>query len=88
MGKEVTHAVEFRDPRQMDLGPDRHLFVMVCDDMSVYEFQKMTDDRIWSLRARGDLTEHRSGWSQRRAPLPSDVKEILNDKFGDKFWTK
>ena len=88
MGKTVTHAVEFRDPRQPSLGPDRHLFVLTCDDGSMYEFQKMTDDRIWSLRARGDTSTPRHDWTQRRAPLPNDVTETLDEAFGKKRWNK
>lgn len=88
MGKEVTHAVRFRDPRQPQVGPDRHLFIMVCDDGSIYEFQKMSDDRIWNLRARGSTSEARWKWTQRRAPLPGDVTETLDETFGEKKWTK
>lgn len=88
MGKEVTHAVQFRDPIQMDVGPDKLLFVLACDDGSIYEFQKMSDGRIWSLRARGGRTNDPSEWTQRRAPLPSDVKETLDESVGEKWWTK
>lgn len=88
MGKEVTHAVEFRDPRQMNLGPDRYLFVLTCDDGSIYEFQKMSDGRQWSLRARGDMKTPRRDWTQRRAPLPADVTDTLNETLGKKKWHK
>lgn len=89
MGKTVTHAVNFRDPIQPDVpGPDRELFVLVCGDGSVYEFQKMEDAPLWNLRSRGAVDEPRSSWTTRRAPLPADVKETLDDELGEKKWTK
>mgnify|MGYP006285349999 CR=1 FL=1 len=88
MAKEVTNAVKFRDPIQPSIGPDRELFVLACDDGSIYEFQKMEDSPVWNLRARGGRSEPRSSWTTRRAPLPADVKEILNDTLGKKKWTK
>ena len=88
MAKEVTHAVQFRDPIQSSIGPDRLLFVLACDDGSVYEFQKMEDAPMWNLRARGSLDEPRSAWTTRRAPLPTDVIETLDETFGKKKWNK
>ena len=88
MGKTVTHANQFRDPHQYSIGPDRILFVLACDDGSVYEFQKMTDGNIWTLRARGDKSTPVAKWTQRRAPLPTDVIETLDETVGKKKWTK
>lgn len=88
MAKEVTHAVEFRDPIQPELGPDRQLFVLTCDDGSIYEFQKLEDAPLWNLRARGEIGEPRNHWTQRKAPLPSDVKDTLNDTLGQNKWAK
>lgn len=88
MGKEVTHAVKFRDPRQPTIGPDREIFLLACDDGSLYEFQKMTDDRIWTMRSRGSTKEPRHSWSQSRAPLPGDVTDTLDETLGKKLWTK
>lgn len=79
MAKEVTNAVKFRDPIQGDIGPDRYLFVLACDDGSVYEFQKLEDAPYWNLRSRGDRSEPVSSWTARRAPLPGDVKETLDE---------
>jgi hypothetical protein len=88
MAKEVTNAVKFRDPIQPVVGPDRELFVLACDDGSIYEFQKHTDSKIWNLRRRGERSNHPQDWTQRRAPLPSDVIEILDETLGEKKWTK
>lgn len=88
MAKQVTHAVNFTDPIQPTLGPDRRLFVLACDDGSIYEFQKMSDAPVWNLRARGSRGEARTAWTTRRAPLPSDVKDTLNDTLGEKKWAK
>lgn len=87
MAKSVTHAVEFRDPIQPDIGPDRYLLVFACDDGSIYEFQKMEDEPVWNLRSRGERGEHRSRWNTRRSPLPSDVKETI-DELTDTKWVK
>lgn len=88
MGKEVTHAVEFSDPIQPEIGPDRILFVLVCDDGSAYEFQKIEDAPQWNLRARGSLDDPRHRWTTRRAPLPTNVIDTLDDELGEKKWTK
>jgi hypothetical protein len=88
MAKEVTHAVEFRDSVQPDIGPDRYLLVLVCDDGSIYEFQKMEDAPIWNLRARGNRDDPRHQWTHRSAPLPNDVTSVLNDRLGEKKWQK
>lgn len=88
MAKQVTHAVEFRDPFQPSFGPDRSIFVVACDDGSLYEFQKMSDSRIWTMRARGDTSTPRRQWTQRRAPLPTDVTDTLDDALGENRWKK
>jgi len=88
MAKQVTHAVDFTDPIQPALGPDRVLFVVTCDDGSIYEFQKMEDSPLWNLRARGARDESRDQWSSRRAPLPADVKETLDEELGEKKWAQ
>jgi hypothetical protein len=88
MAKEVTHAVRFTDPIQQSIGPDRLLFVLACDDGSVYEFQKIEDAPLWNMRARGSVDEPPRTWTSRKAPLPTDVKETLNEAVGEKRWTK
>lgn len=88
MAKEVTHANRFKDPIQREIGPDRELFVLICDDKSVYEFQKLEDSPIWNLRSRGDFDEDSHYWTTRSAPLPADVREKLNDELGKGKWTK
>lgn len=87
MGKSITHAISFDDPRQFGLGPTRELVLIRCDDGSLYEFQKLSDDRIWSLRARGEVGCEPHEWTQRRAPLPSSVKRYMDDRF-DRKWSK
>lgn len=88
MAKEVTNAVQFRDPFQRRLGPDRLVFVLACDDGSVYEFQKLEDAPAWNLRRRGERSEPVSRWTDRRAPLPGDVTETLDDALGKGNWHK
>jgi hypothetical protein len=88
MAKEVSHAVKFRDPIQPNIGTDKLLFVLVCDDGSVYEFQKMEDSPLWNLRSRGSLDESPRQWTSRRAPLPTDVTDTLNEALGEKSWNK
>ena len=88
MGKTVTHAVEFRDPVQPSIGPDRLLFVTACDDGSIYEFQRHEDSPLWSLRSRGGRDKPRSEWTRRRAPLPADVEDTLDEELGKKKWSK
>jgi hypothetical protein len=87
MAKEVTHAAKFRDPIQPDIGPDRLLFVLACDDGSIYEFQKMEDAPIWNLRSRGERSKSPEQWTTRSAPLPGDVKELLDSAL-DTDWRK
>jgi hypothetical protein len=86
MGKTVTHAHEFRDPIQISAGPDRHLIVLACDDGSLYEFQKLDDAPVWNLRARGSRDEPRRDWTDRKAPLPQDVTDTLDEMAGEKGW--
>lgn len=88
MAKTVTHAVDFTDPIQPDLGPDRLLLVLTCDDGSVYEFQKMEDSPKWNMRSRGSTDEDPQFWKTRRAPLPTDVTDTLDEMVGEKRWTK
>lgn len=88
MSKSVTNAVRFRDPIQPDIGPDRELFVLACNDGSVYEFQKMEDAPLWNLRSRGERSESPHYWTSRSAPLPADVKETLDEEVGKKSWNK
>ena len=88
MSKEVTHAVDFADPIQASIGPDRMLFVLACDDGSIYEFQKLEDAPKWNMRSRGSTDEDPSFWSASKAQLPKDVKETLNQLVGKKKWTK
>lgn len=88
MAKTVTNTVQFRDPHQRSLGPDRHLLVVGCDDGSIYEFQKLDDTPRWTLRARGSRSKPRRQWTRRRAPLPSDVTESLNETIGENNWEK
>jgi hypothetical protein len=88
MAKQVTHAVEFRDPIQMSLGPDKYLFVVACGDGSIYEFQKMEDSKLWNLRSRGSTDESPRSWTARRAPLPGDVEETLDEMIGKDYWNQ
>jgi hypothetical protein len=88
VAKQVTHAVEFTDPIQGSIGPDRLLFVLACDDGSVYEFQRYEDSNKWNLRARGGTDEPPRTWTSRRAPLPSDVTGTLDETVGEDKWTK
>lgn len=88
MAKQVTHAVNFTDPIQPSIGPDRLLFVLACDDGSIYEFQKMDDAPLWNLRSRGDRAESPHNWTARRAPLPADVEDTLDEEVGEKKWTQ
>lgn len=88
MGKSVTNAVRFRDPIQPDIGLDRELFVLTCDDGAIYEFQKIEDAPLWEFRARGEKYESPEYWETRRAPLPGDVKATLDEIVGDKSWEK
>lgn len=88
MAKTVTHAVEFADPIQPELGPDRILFVVTCGDGSVYEFQQMEDAPLWNLRSRGNTDEPIHSWTTRSAPLPTDVIETLNEHLGVGKWEK
>lgn len=88
MAKEVTHAVTFRDPVQQEIGPDRYLFVVACDDGSLYVFQRLDDHPLWNLRARGSVDEEPRHWTTRSAPLPANVEETLNEHLGEKRWTK
>lgn len=88
MAKEVTHAVEFRDPIQPSVGLDRKLFVLACDDGSLYEFQKYEDAPKWTLRRRGEIGAEPHEWSQRHAPLPGDVEETMDEAVGKKSWTQ
>lgn len=87
MAKEVTHAVEFRDPIQPEIGPDKHLLVLACDDGSLYEFQKFEDSPLWNIRARGERGEPRVNWTDSSAKLPGDVEDQLDD-ITDESWTK
>lgn len=86
MAKTVTHAERFTDPIQASIGPDRLLFVLACDDGSIYEFQRHEDSPLWSMRARGSRDS--DDWTQRRAPLPTDVEETLDETVGKKKWNK
>ena len=88
MGKSVTHSVEFRDPIQESLGPDRYLRLLRCDDGSVYVFQKFEDGPLWTLRSRGSVSELVSRWSDSKATLPNDVIETMNTAAGTKNWQK
>jgi len=88
MAQEVTHAVEFRDPIQQPVGPDRLLFVVATDSGSIYEFQRFEDSSKWSLKARGDVSDETHQWSQSRARLPSDVIEVMDDVHGEDGWRK
>jgi len=88
MAKQVTHAVKFTDPIQPSIGPDRLLFVLACGDGSIYEFQKIEDSPLWNLRSRGDRAESPHNWTARRAPLPEDVEDTLDDEVGEKKWTQ
>lgn len=88
MAKQVTHAVEFRDPIQPTIGHDKYLLVLACGDGSVYEFQKIEDAPLWNLRSRGDRTEDPRSWTARHAPLPGDVEDTLDDLVGAKSWNQ
>jgi len=88
MAKQVTHAVNFSDPIQPDLGPDRVLFVLACGDGSIYEFQKLEDAPLWNLRSRGDRDKSPHEWTARRAPLPTSVIDTLDDELGEDKWSK
>ena len=87
MAKEVTHTVEFRDPVQPDIGPDRQLLVLACDDGSLYEFQKYPDEPKWVMRRRGERGAQAHEWTQRRARLPGDVEDTLDDVAGKGQWS-
>ncbi len=88
MAKQVTHAAKFTDPVQATIGPNRLLFVTACDDGSIYEFQKLEDAPLWKLRSRGYRDSHPSNWNTRRAPLPADVEETLDEELGEKKWSQ
>jgi len=85
MGKTVTHAIRFRDPVQQSFGLDRLLYVVTCDDGSIYEFQKIEDGPIWTMRERGG---RESEFTQNHAPLPNDVEETLDENLGRLKWQK
>jgi hypothetical protein len=86
MAKQVTHAVELRDPIQPDVGVDRLLYVVKCDDDSIYEFQTMEDAPLWEFRSRGELGDAIRDWSTASRRLPANVKELLNERLGRGKW--
>jgi hypothetical protein len=85
MSKTVTNAVQFLDPIQQSFGLDRLLYVVACDDGSIYEFQKIEDGPIWTMRERGSRD---GGFSQNKAPLPTGVEETLDENLGRLKWQK
>jgi hypothetical protein len=79
MAKQVTNLAVVEHPFNQPVGPDKLLAVTLCDDGSVYEFESFEDEPNFTLRARGSTDDDARDFSQSRAQLPQDVKNVFDD---------